>query len=81
MIGTVFFLFAHILYVVAFTIGTKVRVCTPTNLIVRLGIGFIYVAMCISNIYTLWDVFPNRFLFTTYGIVLCFMNLFALKRY
>lgn len=81
MIGTMFFFIAHILYCVAFTIGTKVRPSTSLNKAIRYGVSFVYVLMCISNIWTLWNVFPNRLLFSTYGIVLCFMNVFAIRRY
>ena len=40
-----------------------------------------FFGMFIGNIYTLWNVMPNRVLFTVYGFVLCLMNIFSVKRY
>lgn len=81
MIGTLFFLIAHVLYCVAFTIGEKVRIASSMNKLIRFGVGVIYLLMFFGNIYTLWNVMPNKFLFTLYGFVLCLMNIFSTKRY
>lgn len=81
MIGTLFFLIAHILYCVAFTMGGKVRVASTLNKVIRFGIGVVFFGMFFGNIYTLWNVMPNKFLFTLYGFILCMMNIFSIKRY
>ena len=81
MIGTVFFFIAHILYCVTFTIGTRVRYASSANKTIRVIVSIIYVIMCISNIYTLWDLMPNKLLFSAYAVVLCLMNIFSIKRY
>lgn len=81
MIGTFFFLIAHILYCVAFTMGGKVRVASTLNKVIRFGIGAIFFGMFFGNIYTLWNVMPNKFLFTLYGFILCMMNIFSIRRY
>lgn len=81
MVGTVFFLIAHILYCIAFTIGTKVRPSSPLNSFLGIAACIVLFSMFIGNIYTLWNVMPNRILFTLYGFVLCMMNIFAVRRY
>jgi hypothetical protein len=37
--------------------------------------------MLVSNIYTLFDLFPNRVLFSIYGATLAAMTISAMKRY
>lgn len=81
MVGTGFFYVAHILYCVAFRMGTVVREASFTNKAVRWLICVGLLGMCASNIYTLWDLMPNRLLFSTYAFVLCLMNIFAIQRY
>lgn len=81
MIGTLFFFVAHILYCIAFTIGTPVRSSSFLNKLIRTLVSILFIGMCIGNIYTLWSVMPNRALFSSYGIVLCLMNILAVKRY
>lgn len=81
MIGTVFFLIAHILYCIAFTIGDRVRASSSLNKILRLVACIALFGMFIGNIYALWNVMPNRLLFSLYGFVLCLMNIFAVRRY
>lgn len=81
MIGTGFFLIAHILYIIAYTIGTRVRSSSTINKIIRFSVGMLYILMCIGNLYILWDVLPNRILFGSYSIILCIMNVLSVKRY
>lgn len=81
MIGTVFFFIAHILYCIAFTIGTPVRVASTLNTVGRTIGCIIFFVMYIGNVYTLYNVMPNKILFTSYGFVLCLMNIFAVRRY
>jgi uncharacterized membrane protein YhhN len=81
MVGTIFFFIAHILYCIAFSIGTPVRTATMLNNIVRLLAFFIFLGMMANNIYTLWNVMPNRLLFSSYAVILCLMNILAVKRY
>lgn len=81
MCGTVFFLIAHILYCVAFGIGEKVRPPSRMNKMIRFIGCILLFALCISNIVTLWNVMPNKFLYTTYSLVLCLMTLLSVKRY
>lgn len=81
MIGTIFFFIAHILYCIAFSIGTPVRSPTPLNNLLRVLACIIFLAMFLGNIYSLWNVMPNKILFTSYGFILCMMNILAIKRY
>jgi hypothetical protein len=46
-----------------------------------LVVSGIFLFCCLKNIYDLWDRMPNRVLFTTYGIVLCVMAIFSVRRY
>ena len=81
MIGTGFFLVAHLLYCAAAMVGEKTKETTP-KIKRRMIIGcVILILMLASNIYTLWDVMPNRFLFTLYGGVLCLINILCVVRY
>lgn len=81
MIGTCFFLIAHILYCIAYSIGSPVREASSLNKIIRFIISLLMFGMFLGNVYALWNVMPNRSLFTTYGFVLCLMNICSIKRY
>jgi uncharacterized membrane protein YhhN len=81
MIGTMFFLVAHILYCVAFIIGTRVRPASRLNKTIRALVCLGMVLMLFGNIYNLWNVMPNRILFTSYSMILCMMNILAVQRY
>jgi uncharacterized membrane protein YhhN len=81
MMGTMFFLVAHVFYCVGFSMGKKARQAGSLNRGVRMGVSLIIVSLCLKNIYQLFHVMPNRQLFTTYAVVLCVMTLFALNRY
>ena len=81
MIGTGFFLISHIVYCVGENIGEKKRKITKNKKIVSYVVCFMLFALFLSNVYSLWDVFPNRFLFPFYGFILCLMNMFSILRY
>lgn len=82
MVGTSFFLIAHILYCVAETIGNKsTRTITSENRKKQIGGCIFLFLMFIGNVNTLWNVMPNQFLFTLYGGILCLMNILSLLRY
>lgn len=81
MIGTIFFFISHIFYCVAYSIGTKVRQLESSKSLLRNAGYILYISMFISNNYLLWDKLPSRILFVSYSLVLCIMNIFALKRY
>jgi uncharacterized membrane protein YhhN len=81
MIGTIIFLLAHIVYSVALRLGTTVREASRRNKIIRDVVCLVMLFLCLKNIYNLWDLMPNRFLFSTYGIVLCLMTILSVRRY
>jgi uncharacterized membrane protein YhhN len=79
--GTGFFFVAHILYILAFRIGEKVREASPWQKFLTNFVILILSGVFIFNIYSLWDVLPIKLPFSMYGVVLCLMTIFALKRY
>lgn len=81
MVGTGFFLIAHVFYCAAFISGKQERIADKiTKNKITFGCIFLFL-MFISNVYTLWSVMPNQFLFTLYGGILCLMNILSLLRY
>ena len=81
MVGTGFFLVAHVLYCIAFTIGDPVREATMSNNLIRKGISLVLIGLFFYNVYDLWDKFPNRVLFISYAFTLLLMNLLSINRY
>ena len=81
MIGTGFFLLAHILYCVAYTLGEPIRKSTFLNLLTRRCVSLGLIGFFCFNVYSLWDDFPNRPLFVSYGLTLLMMNVFSINRY
>lgn len=80
-IGTMAFFVAHVMYMVAYTFGKKVK---ESNFKVKFYslIGSIVVLVTgILNTYTLWDVIPNRILFPSYALIEALMVIFAIRRY
>jgi uncharacterized membrane protein YhhN len=81
MIGTFFFLLAHIVYCIAFNFGEEVRILSTQFRFYR-GFGYFIILLLLGvSSFTLWDKFPNKFLYICYGLVLAFMTIFAFSRY
>ncbi len=81
MIGTGFFLFAHVCYIVAFNLGQEVRNISRGYVWARrAGVGLV-LAMFVGNTVALFGVFPNQVLFPVYGFALVLMTASAMKRY
>lgn len=81
MLGTTFFLVAHVLYILGFRIGEKVRDASNWQKLLINLITLVAIGMCFFNVYSLWDLMLNRFLYTLYGAVLCMMTILAIRRY
>lgn len=81
IIGTGFFLVAHILYIVAFTMGDQVRQLHSTGVCIRRVITFILISLFLINVYNLWDKFSHPMFFTSYAFTLLLMNLGSVYRY
>lgn len=81
MIGTGCFFVGHVLYCMAFAIGTHARDSSIRNKIIRASVVVGILFGFLINMYFLWDVMPNRILFPLYGFVLCLMNVFAIQRF
>jgi uncharacterized membrane protein YhhN len=81
IIGTGFFLIAHIFYIVAFSIGDEIRYIQPHYKWLRKGLYFIAFALCMGNLFMTIDLMPNKIIFPLYGVVLALMVSSALKRY
>lgn len=81
MIGTGFFLIAHLLYCLAFYMGDQVRESSLANRLARNGVSVVLIIMFVTNVHSLWDKFPNRILFVSYCFVLLLMNILSINRY
>lgn len=81
MVGTGCFFVGHVLYCLAFAIGTHTRDSSIKNKIIRASVVVVILIGFLINMYFLWDVMPNRILFPLYGFVLCLMNIFAIQRF
>lgn len=81
MLGTGFFMVGHIFYIVAFRMGDKVRYL-PKKLRMWRKVGYVVIVVLLFlNLYSLWDKFPNKILFTVYVSVLAVEAIVALSRY
>ena len=81
MVGTGFFLVAHVCYIVAFGLGEEIRYIKRGYVWGRRVACGVVMAMCVGNTYMLFDKMPNRVLFPLYGFILALMVCSAMKRY
>ena len=81
VLGTSVFLVGHLFYIAAFAIGTRVRRLKKSLKWGRRAIYLVVACLLANNIYLLWDKFPNRLVYTGYGIVLAVQVCAALRRY
>lgn len=70
VIGTVFFMIAHTIYIVAFRMGEEIKELVGEFRIIRWGAYVVIVTLMFGTIYGLWDKFINKPVFTIYIVVL-----------
>jgi uncharacterized membrane protein YhhN len=81
MIGTCFFVLAHLLYIIGFRTGDRVKTLKKKYSIMR-SIAYIVIALGVAaNIYTLWDKFPSKIIFVPYVAILGLEMANCLSRY
>jgi uncharacterized membrane protein YhhN len=81
IVGTMLALVARVFYCLGFCLGERVRPTGSFNRGLRVGISLAVVGVCLECVYRLFDLMPNRVLFSTYTLVICAMILLALNRY
>ena len=81
VLGASAFFVGHLFYIAAFRIGSKVRKLRKNMRWARRAAYIVIALLLANNIYTLWDLFPNRLVFTAYGAVLAVQVIAALSRY
>lgn len=81
VVGTAFFVIAHILYVFAFRMGEEIKDISSEFKLLRWGAYLIICLMLVGNLYTLWDKLPARPLYVIYSIVLAIEAVVTLARY
>ena len=66
LIGTGFFMVAHLLYIISYRIGEKVnKLKSSYRILRRIAYGVILVLL-VLNYYELWDKFPSKIIFVPY---------------
>jgi uncharacterized membrane protein YhhN len=81
LVGTGFFMTAHVLYIIAFGIGEKIKSLKRSIRTYRTISYFIVSSLLLLNIYTLWDLFPSKIIFVPYAVILTFEIIVCLARY
>ena len=81
VIGTMVFLVAHLVYIVAFRVGTPIRKMSFKTRLAIYGGVFFCLGTYIGNTITLWEVLPSKYLFPIYGFIVCMMSVTSLLRY
>jgi len=81
LLGSGFFILAHIVYTVAFRMGDQIRFLRKRYRMLR---KFVYAAIILIyslKIYALWDKFPNHVFYVVCGIVAMAEGIVILSRY
>jgi uncharacterized membrane protein YhhN len=81
MVGTGFFLVSHLLYIIAFGVGERVKGLKRGYKTLRKVTYFIIVIILCLGFYALWDKFPSKIIFVPYGAILAIEVMIALSRY
>lgn len=81
VLGTSFFMVAHVIYIFAFRVGEKVKKLENKFVVMRkVGYAIVFVALLLNE-YDLWDKVPSRIVFIPYIAILAFENIVSLERY
>lgn len=81
VIGTVFFLIAHICYIVSFCLGEEIRYIEEKYVLGRRVAYIIIWCLFVGNTLGLINKMPSKILFPLYGVALGLMLTCALRRY
>ena len=81
LIGTLFFMVGHSVYIFAFRVGEKVKQLKRGYKQLRTGTYIVVVILLILNIFTLWDKFPSKIIFAPYCAILALEIIVTLSRY
>lgn len=81
VIGTIFFMIAHAIYIAAFRMGEEIKEIGREFKIMRWGAYIVIVVLMFANIYGLWDKFINKPIFTIYTGILALEAIVTLQRY
>lgn len=71
----------HILYIIAFRLGDKVKTLKKSFRRMRQIAYFIIILVLIANDYVLWDKFPSKIIFIPYSIILAVETMACLSRF
>lgn len=80
-VGTIFFGVSHIVYIIAFRMGYKVKQLPGEFKWMRMGGYLFIVVVLLLNIFFFWDKYPSRVLFISYSVILSVEAITALSRY
>lgn len=70
MVGTLFFMAAHVLYIVGFRIGEPVKVMKKFYRRLRWAAYIVIGLALLGNYQTLWDKLPSKIIFVPYMAIL-----------
>lgn len=81
LIGTLFFMVGHCVYIFAFQVGDKVHQLKKRYRLLRKGVYVVVFILLIINIVTLWNKFPSKIIFVPYCTILAVEIMVTLSRY
>jgi uncharacterized membrane protein YhhN len=70
IVGTVFFMIAHVFYVIAFRMGEKVKFVERDYRLMRWASYLVILLLMAHTMHTLWDKFPSKTIFVPYTFLL-----------
>ncbi len=81
MVGTGFFMAAHVLYIVGFRMGEKVKVLKKSYRRAR-WVAYVVIGVALlGNYQMLWDKLPSKVIFAPYMAILAVETMACLARY
>lgn len=81
MVGTCFFMAAHILYILGFSIGEQVKVMKKFYRRLRWAAYIVIGVALLGNYQSLWDKLPSKIIFVPYMGILAVETMNCLARY
>lgn len=81
LIGTLFFMVGHSVYIFAFQVGDKVHSLRKKYRLLRKAAYVVVFILLVINIVTLWDKFPSKIIFAPYCTILALEIIVTLSRY
>lgn len=81
VIGTVFFMIAHVIYILAFRMGEEIKDISKEFRVMRWGAYIIILVLLAVNIFSLLDKFINKPVFVIYSVILAAEAMITLNRY